>query len=70
MGKLKPLSVRKVLKILGKFGFYLLRRVRHDNYYNRERNITVPVPTSHGIISKGVIKSLIRQTGIPQEEFY
>lgn len=69
MGKLRALPVRKVIKILNKFGFYYLRTGRHDNYYNKEKNITVPVPVSHRIITKGVIRSLIRQTGIPREEF-
>ncbi len=69
MGKLKPLPVRKVLRILSDYGFYFLRRGKHDNYHNKEKNITVPVPTSHGIVTKGVIRSLIRQTSIPKEEF-
>ncbi|UCD20577.1 MAG: type II toxin-antitoxin system HicA family toxin [archaeon] len=69
MGKLKALPVRNVIRILKKFKFYRLRRGRHDIYHNKEKNITVPVPTSHSNVTKGVIKSLIRQTGIPKIEF-
>jgi len=69
MGKIKELSVRKVLRVLNKHGFKFLRRGRHDVYHNEEKNITVPVPTSHGVITRGVIQSLIRQTGIPRDEF-
>lgn len=70
MGKIKELPVRKVIQILIKNGFVLLRRGRHDIYANKQKNITIPVPTSHGIITRGVIHSLIRQTGIPREEFF
>ena len=70
MGKIKELKVRIVIKILNQYGFYFLRRGRHDVYYNKEKNITVPIPTSHGVITRGVIKSLIRQTGIPREAFF
>ncbi len=70
MGKIRELSARKVIKILKKFGFEYLRTGRHDIYYNKEKNKKIPVPVSHGIITRGVIKSLIRQTGIPREEFF
>ena len=39
------------------------------NIETKRRGISVPVPVSHGVISRGVIQSLIRQTGIPREEF-
>lgn len=69
MGKLRELPVRKVLEVLNKHGFKFIRRGKHDVYRNEEKNITVPVPTSHGIITRGVIQSLIKQTRIPREEF-
>ncbi len=69
MGKIKPLPVKTVIKILNKYGFCCVGTGKHDKYRN-EKGITVPVPTSHGVISKGVIRSLIRQTGIPREEFF
>lgn len=69
MGKIRPLPAREIVKILEKHGFKFISRGRHDKYRNEERKITVPVPTSHGVISKGVIQSLIRQTGILREEF-
>jgi predicted RNA binding protein YcfA (HicA-like mRNA interferase family) len=70
MGKIKELPVRKVIEVLNKFSFKFIRRGKHDVYYNAQKNITVPVPTSHGIITRGVIQSLIKQTGIPREEFF
>lgn len=70
MGKIRELKVREVIRVLNKHGFVFVRSGRHDVYYNKEKNITVPVPTSHGVITRGVIQSLIRQTGIPREEFF
>jgi len=70
LGKIRELPVRKVIQVLKEHGFEYKRTGRHDVYYNKETNKTVPVPTSHGIITRGVIKSLIRQTGIPREEFF
>lgn len=69
MSKLRELPVKRVIDVLNKQGFKFIRRGRHDVYRNEEKNITVPVPTSHGVITRGVIQSLIKQTGIPREEF-
>ncbi|MEK6913459.1 MAG: type II toxin-antitoxin system HicA family toxin [Nanoarchaeota archaeon] len=59
-----------MLEILTKFGYKFLRHGRHDVYYNEAQKKVVPVPASHGIITRGVIQSLIKQTGIPREEFF
>lgn len=69
MGKIREMSANDVVKILVRNGFKFMGRGRHDKYYNENTNVTVPVPTSHGIITRGVIQSLIRQTGIPRKEF-
>ena len=64
----KAMKTRKVLKILRKYGWKKIREGRHTIYENQEGK-RVPVPTNHEIITKGVIKSLIRQTEIPEQEF-
>jgi len=69
MGKIVPLPAKEIVKILEKYGFRFAARGRHDKYRNEEKKISVPVPVSHGVISRGVIQSLIRQTGIHREEF-
>jgi len=68
LGKLKPLHPRDVIKILEKNGFRYVSTGRHAKYRNDEGK-SVPVPASHDYVSLGVILSLIRQTGIPREEF-
>lgn len=70
MNGIKEMKVRKLIRILNKHGFRLIRRGRHDVYYNEESKITVPVPTSHGVVTRGVVQSLIKQTGISKEEFF
>ena len=69
MKQIKEMKTKDVLKILKKFGFEFVGRGKHDKYKNKEKNITVPVPASHDYITRGIIQSLIRQTGIPREEF-
>ena len=48
MGKITERTARDIVKILVKHGFKFVSRGRHDKYRNEEKNITVPVPTSHG----------------------
>ncbi len=57
MGKIREMSAKEVVKILVKYGFKFISRGRYDKYRNEEKNITVPVPTSRGIITRGVIQS-------------
>ncbi|MCD6489112.1 MAG: type II toxin-antitoxin system HicA family toxin [Thermodesulfobacterium sp.] len=57
MSKLKVLSGREVCKILQKYGFKEVRIT-----------ITVLVP-DHKEIKKGTLISIIRQSGVPREEF-
>jgi len=57
LSKLKVLSGREVCKILQKYGFKEVRIT-----------ITVLVP-DHKEIKKGTLISIIRQSGVPREEF-
>jgi len=57
LSKLKVLSGREVCKILQKYGFKEVRIT-----------ITVLVP-DHKEIKKGTLISIIRQSGVPKEEF-
>jgi len=69
--KLKVLSGRRVCKILQRHGFQEIRkRGSHIVMQKRlkEGTITVPVP-DHKEIKRGTMMSIIRQSGIPKEEF-
>jgi len=69
--KLKVLSGREVCKILQKIriqgskkkGSHIVMQKQIE-----ESTITVPVP-DHKEIKKGTLMSIIRQSGVPREEF-
>ena len=71
MPKLKVLSGREVCRILQRYGFKEIRqRGSHIVMQKQLDNgtITVPVP-DHKEIKRGTMISIIRQSGIPKEEF-
>jgi len=69
--KFKILSGREVCNILKKHGFQEIRK-RGSHIVMQKRlkkgTITVPVP-DHKEIKRGTMMSIIRQSGIPKEEF-
>ena len=71
MPKLKVLSGIGVCKILEKYSFNEVRRKGSHILMQKEvgsKTITIPVPNHRGI-KKGTLMSIIRQSGIPKEEF-
>jgi predicted RNA binding protein YcfA (HicA-like mRNA interferase family) len=71
MPRLRPLSADEVCRILEKHGFTIVRQKGSHIILRKEiegRGITVPVP-NHSEIAKGTLKSIIKQSEIPQSEF-
>jgi len=71
LSKLKVLSGREVCKILQKYGFKEVRKKGSHIVMQKQigkNTITVPVP-DHKEIKKGTLMSIIRQSGLPREEF-
>lgn len=71
MGRLRVLSGKEVCSILEKHGFgEVRRRGSHIVMQKRlpETTITVPVP-NHTEIRIGTLQSIIRQSGLPRDEF-
>lgn len=71
MGKLRILSGREVCAILGRHGFQQVRRRGSHVVMQRatdEGTTTVPVP-DHDELRLGTLRSIIRQSGVPREEF-
>ena len=71
MGKLRVLSGREVCAILARFGFVPVRR--RGSHVAMQRvdaagTITVAVP-DHDELKQGTLRSIIRQSGVPREEF-
>ncbi len=71
MGKLRPLSQRRVIEILMSNGFQEVRSGKHITFKKTDfegKVLTTWVP-HHDEVSLTVIKFVIRQTGKPREEF-
>lgn len=71
MGKLRILSGQEVCKILARHNFVEARR-RGSHIVMQKRTsegtITIPVP-NHKEIRIGTLQSIIRQSGLPRNEF-
>ena len=71
MGKLRVLSGKQVCEILAQNGFVEVRRRGSHVVMQRQQEkgtITVPVP-EHRELRMGTLQSIIRQSGIPRQEF-
>lgn len=71
LGKLKVLSGAEVCQILTSNGFVAARQKGSHVIMQKkieDSTITVPVP-NHKEVLKGTLKSIIRQSQIPQSEF-
>jgi predicted RNA binding protein YcfA (HicA-like mRNA interferase family) len=68
-GKLPKLGWRKIIKALGKKGFYVThQRGSHIYLTDRERKHKVTVPR-HDSMLTGTLLSIIEQSGLTREEF-
>ncbi len=71
LGKLKPLSGKKVCAILATHGFEKVRQ-RGSHVVMQRRtgkgSITIPVPY-HKELKIGTLLSIIRQSGVPRSKF-
>lgn len=71
MGKLRPLDTTKVIRILEKYGFVKVRSRKHTTFKKTDalgKVLTTWVP--HGReVTIFVLQYIIKQTGIPREEF-
>ena len=71
LGKLKIFSCKEVCGILSEHGFMMIRQKgSHIIMQKKTGNstTTVPVP-NHKEIKIGTLQSIIRQSGIPRENF-
>jgi predicted RNA binding protein YcfA (HicA-like mRNA interferase family) len=71
VGKLKRLSGQEVCAILQKHGFAPVRQRGSHIVMQRstdEGTTTIPVP-DHAELRMGMLRSIIRQSGVPRIEF-
>ncbi len=70
MSRLRPLPPRKVEKVLHSLGWELIRQSgSHAIFKHPDFPFLIVVP-QHKTIKKGIIKSIINDLGLTQEEFY
>ncbi|PZP62212.1 MAG: hypothetical protein DI596_03945 [Azospira oryzae] len=71
MGKLRILSGKEVCAILTRYGFVeVRRRGSHIVMQKRLANTTITVPApNHSELRIGTLQSIIRQSGVPRNEF-
>ena len=71
MGRLPALRVREVVSALERAGFYLHHQTgghaafRHVT--DASRRVTVPV--HRGDVKRGTLQGILRQAGLPEEDF-
>ncbi len=70
MGKLRPLSQRKVIKILKSNGFQKVRSGKHITFKKRDKEGVVKTIPHHTEVTVFVLNYIIKQTGKSREEFY
>lgn len=70
MPKLPPLRAKEIEKILLKNNFFIKRQTgSHRIFYNPETQKLVVVPFHSKEIPRGTLKSIIRQSNLPEEAF-
>lgn len=67
----QPAKYRVVIKTLRKHGFSFRRLTggTHEIWWNETKRKTCVVP-HHKEIKPGTLKSILRQAGIPEEDFF
>ncbi|MEX2705945.1 MAG: type II toxin-antitoxin system HicA family toxin [Candidatus Freyrarchaeum guaymaensis] len=71
MPKIKPLPPQKIIKILGKAGFRILRQKGSHLIMINERGTRIVVPTHPGKeIKPSLIRAIIREAGLKREDFF
>lgn len=71
MGKLKPVSGIKIIKTLSKAGFQVVgRKGSHVRLKIKvSDSIRIVIVPLHPEIKKGTLKSILRQSGLSENEF-
>ena len=70
MSKLPSLKSREVLTILFAHGFEKVRAAGSHIRLQKERRLVTVAFHSRGDVPKGTLKSIIKQSGLTQEEFF
>ncbi len=71
MGRLAGFNYRQLIKRLKRSGFVFDRQAAgsHEIWYNSQTDRYTTVPNHPGDIPEGTLKAILKQAGIPTDEF-
>lgn len=71
MPKIKPLPAQKVIKVLEKTGFKIIRQRGSHFIMINEKGVRVVIPVHAGKdIKAGLIRAIIKEAGLKREDFF
>ena len=71
MSRLPLLTYRKLIRLLRTAGFVFDRQAKgsHEIWWNPQTRQRVTVPNHPGVLARGTLQAIIRQTGLTINEF-
>ena len=71
MGRLAGFKYRKIIKVLGEFGFEFHRQAAgsHEIWFNSETNRYTTIPKYPGDLPEGTLRAILKQANITPEDF-
>lgn len=70
MSKIPPLDPQKLIKILQKAGFKLIRQKGSHVILMNDKRVRIVIPVHPGKdVKPGLVRAIIREAGITREEF-
>ncbi|MCS7114519.1 MAG: type II toxin-antitoxin system HicA family toxin [Candidatus Bathyarchaeota archaeon] len=71
MPKIKPLPARKIIKVLEKTGFKVIRQKGSHVIMINEKGVRIVIPVHPGKdVKPGLIRAIIKEAGLKREEFF
>ena len=71
MPKIKPLSSQRLIKILEKIGFKIIRQKGSHVIMINDRGTRIVIPVHPGKdVKPGLIRAIIKEAGLSREEFF
>ena len=71
MSRITPLKPLKLIKILGKIGFKVVRQKGSHMILMNDKRVRIVVPVHPGkSVKPGLVRAIIGEAGISREEFF
>ena len=71
MPKIRPLPAQKIIKVLEKTGFKIIRQKGSHVIMMNEKGVRVVIPVHPGKdVKPGLIRAIIKEAGLKREEFF